>query len=358
MRKFGGFEGNAQTLRILSRLEKKITTDPLAVGVTDDGTDLRFGLDLCARTLAAVLKYDKEIPSRRTAGAKLVKGYYSSESRLVAAIKAAVGGQPGTRSKFKTIECQIMDIADDIAYSTYDLEDAFKAGFLTPFQLLATKKSVLDDIAEAIRNRAKNEGMDDFTRLSGDDVQGVLLDVFGAVVEDGELQDAIKAGKAIDYNGIINFALRRYADSVRMAQVGYVRTRVTSDLVGQFIAGVRLHPNESHPVLSSVKLEAKTWIRVEVLKRFCYRSLIMSSRLKVAEQRGQEIVAEIFERLTGDQGHNLLPDDFGDWYARLKTEAERMRVICDFIAGMTDRYAVEFHSRLKSETPQTIFKPI
>jgi hypothetical protein len=123
-------------------------------------------------------------------------------------------------------------------------------------------RSVLEDIAEAIRKRAEHEGMDEFTRVSGDDVQGVLLDVFGAVVEDDELQKAIKAGKPIDYNEIINFALRRYADSVRMAQVGYVRTRVTSDLVGQFIAGVRLHPNESHPVLSVVELEAKTWIRL------------------------------------------------------------------------------------------------
>ncbi len=251
-----------------------------------------------------------------------------------------------------------MDIADDIAYSTYDLEDAFKAGFLTPFQLLAAKESILQDIAQAIRKRATDEGMDGFAGISGDEVQGVLLDVFGAVVEDKELQEAIQAGKSIDYNDIINFALRRYADSVRMAQVGYTRTSVTSALVGEFIAGVRLQPNESHPVLSVVELEAKTWIRVEVLKRFCYRSLIMSSRLKVAEQRGQEIVTEIFERLAGDEGHNLLPDDFGDWFRRLKTEAERMRVICDFIAGMTDRYAVEFHSRLKSETPQTIFKPI
>jgi dGTPase len=358
MLEFGGFEGNAQTLRILSRLEKKITTDPLAVGVTDDGRDLRFGLDLSARTLAAVLKYDEEIPLKRPAGAKLVKGYYRSEAKLVAAIKAAVGGQSGPRGKFKTLECQVMDIADDIAYSTYDLEDAFKAGFLTPFQLLAAKKSMLADIADAIRKRAKDEGMDDFTHVSGDDVQGVLLDVFGAVVEDNELQEAIKTGKPIDYNDIINFALRRYADSVRMAQVGYARTGVTSALVGQFIAGVRFHPNESHPVLSAVKLEAKTWIRVEVLKRFCYRSLIMSSRLKVAEQRGQEVVTEIFDHLAGDEGHRLLPDDFSDWYTRLKTESDRMRVICDFIAGMTDRYAVEFHSRLKSETPQTIFKPI
>ncbi len=104
MREYGGFEGNAQTLRILSRLEKKITTDPLAVGVTDDGKDLRFGLDLSARTLAAVLKYDEEIPLKRRAGAKLVKGYYKSEGKRVAGIKAADGGRPVSRGKFKTIE--------------------------------------------------------------------------------------------------------------------------------------------------------------------------------------------------------------------------------------------------------------
>lgn len=66
MKPYGGFEGNAQTLRILARVEKKVYSesdaDGCGVGVT--GVDRRLGLNLTFRSLAAVLKYDKEIPLR------------------------------------------------------------------------------------------------------------------------------------------------------------------------------------------------------------------------------------------------------------------------------------------------------
>ena len=121
MRRAGGFEGNAQTLRILARLEKK---KPAAIA---SKVDERVGLDLTCRTLASVLKYDRHIPFERTDDG-VVKGYYDSERELVERIKKAVlGRRVAPDGTFKTIECGIMDLADDIAYSTYDLEDAFKA---------------------------------------------------------------------------------------------------------------------------------------------------------------------------------------------------------------------------------------
>jgi dGTPase len=98
---------------------------PLEFG---DGRDLRRGLDLTYRSLASVLKYDRPI-EYRPKGSRLQKGYYLQERGLVRAIKAAVLGDPLPQEEFKTVECQIMDIADDIAYSTYDFEDALKAGF-------------------------------------------------------------------------------------------------------------------------------------------------------------------------------------------------------------------------------------
>jgi dGTPase len=85
MREYGGFEGNAQTLRILSKLEKKVanTGDTL----TYDG---RLGLNLTYRTLASTLKYDKMIPHVRGEEDSLVKGYYADEVELVTKIKSAV----------------------------------------------------------------------------------------------------------------------------------------------------------------------------------------------------------------------------------------------------------------------------
>ena len=121
----GGFEGNAQTLRILSRIEKKRTKGLPAVEFID-GQDMRAGLNLTYRTLASILKYDKKIPVREK-GARVEKGYYEEEAALVREIKEHLTGIKGYTEPIKTIECQIMDIADDIAYSTYDLEDAMKA---------------------------------------------------------------------------------------------------------------------------------------------------------------------------------------------------------------------------------------
>src|SRR5262249_24174488 len=129
MKSFGGFEGNAQTLRIVAKIEKKARGDE----VNSLNPDKRLGLNLAYRTLGAILKYDRVIPSVRTKEESLVKGYYADEQDLVVRIKDHVDPKTKRRpSGFKTIECAIMDIADDIAYSTYDLEDTLKAGFFTP----------------------------------------------------------------------------------------------------------------------------------------------------------------------------------------------------------------------------------
>lgn len=138
MREHGGFEGNAQTLRILSRTEKKRTTNERSPEEFVDGIDQRRGLNVTFRSLASILKYDRKIYNRpaNTPSDYVIKGYYSDEEELVKEIKKAVVGSGGIPPKFKTIECQIMDIADDIAYSTYDFEDAMKAGFTSLLDLL------------------------------------------------------------------------------------------------------------------------------------------------------------------------------------------------------------------------------
>ena len=99
-------------------------------------------------------------------------------------------------------------------------------------------------------------------------------------------------------------------------------------------------------------------LRVNILKYFSYVALISSSRLKVAENRGKEIITKMFNRLSAKGGDALLAEDTRQLYNLSTDLLWRARVICDFIAGMTDRYAMEFYSRLFSENPQTIFKPL
>lgn len=112
MLRYGGFEGNAQTLRLLARIEKKVTTEFPSVSQVarpvDPATftDLRLGLNLTYRTLASILKYDRMIPESKTGREaqgtenKPVKGYYAAEAKLVERIKAHVA--PGFTEQFNT----------------------------------------------------------------------------------------------------------------------------------------------------------------------------------------------------------------------------------------------------------------
>jgi dGTPase len=193
MQKYGGFEGNAQTLRILARLEKKETVDFPVTTVTAepigvDHTDKRLGLNLTYRSLASVMKYDRQLPEteeERKAEAERkrpgfskrpVKGYYNEESDLVGRIKNAVA--PGHTGTFKTLECSIMDLADDIAYSTYDLEDAFKAEFLSPIGMAAATADEKSEIVAEINEKISEEYRTSRKPLTVDEIDSCLRSVF------------------------------------------------------------------------------------------------------------------------------------------------------------------------------------
>lgn len=347
MKKYGGFEGNAQTLRILVRLEKRENISEHPTGIDDSGRDLRCGLNLTARVLASVLKYDNEIPFERKPCDALEKGYYQSERDVVQWVKQQVVARLDFGGKFKTVECQIMDIADDIAYSTYDLEDALKAKFFLPLDAIAASQEILEEVSQEV-SKPGALGV----RFTQHQVKEVLNGIFGGVAR-------LPPGKKLAARRDLAAANVAYRTSLRLANDGHLRVEFSSELVRKFINAVRLKPNADAPALSQVYLVPGARMRVEVLKRFNFISLIMSPRLKVAEFRGGDIVKTIFEALAdqSNDGHRLLPDDFRMVFERVE-QHQRRRVICDFIAGMTDRYALEFYGRLKSENPQTIFKPL
>jgi len=342
MKIYGGFEGNAQTLRILSRLEKKEKEDLSRYGVSSEGMDSRLGLNLTYRTLAGVLKYDEEIPVRRLSKDPLKKGYYRTERRIVQAIKHSVLGASKSNVKFRTIECGIMDIADDIAYSTYDLEDTLKAGFATPLHIAFADGEILERVARKAK-KALGASFDHHH------VRETLFKIFGNLIQQVDLPD--------DSRPMAERVWDCWAESELFSRNGYIRTQYTSDLVTEFVLGTSVDVNQKFPALSNAKLSRDQLEKVEVLKHFTFENTIMSSRLKVSEYRSYDIVKTIFLDLSDDDGHHLLPEDFRSLYDCMPNTQEKMRVICDFIAGMTDRYALEFYGRLCSETPESIFKP-
>jgi len=350
MKKHGGFEGNAQTLRILMRLEKKEYEDgTFPHGFTRDGDDKRVGLNLTARSILSALKYDNVIPREREDDAELVKGYYHTEAKDIEILKDKVlPGHVQYKDKgFKTIECQIMDIADDIAYSTYDLEDSFKAGFITPYDILMVSDKIVSNVYEKLKKEyEKTTIKSSLTNLFGS--------VFAPIIEN---QRGIKKDK--DYIGrTLEQYINAYEVNSNLTRNGYLRAGFTSYLVSYFMSGIDIIKEPDLPAsLYKVKLSDDKKLSVDVLKHLTYQMIIDSPMLKVVEYRGYGLVKSIFNSLISDKGWRLLPEDFQEIYHIAQSD-EKKRVVCDFIAGMTDRYALEFYDRLSSSTNSTIFKPL
>lgn len=333
----GGFEGNAQTLRILSRLESRMVGD----GSID------YGLDLTFRSLASVLKYDNEIPLSGSIGV-VKKGYYHTEKGVVDSVKDSLNHR---RSRpLKTIECAIMDVADDIAYSTYDLEDSLKAEFTSP--MLFFDAVTNSDIIRCRVIEKVNQALDEYEYRHCDEgeVFSVLAQVFQGDVAEKDY-DKISPEMASALKGLGYWAVdRKYQKDKK------VRSKFTAERVGNLVESVSLKYNRRHPYLSKIKINRDALLKIEILKHLNYELVIRSPRLAIVEYRGKGIIKQIFEAFC-ESGGDLLPNEWRLKFKSMQDECSRKRVVCDYIAGMTDRYAIEVYNRLFDEGI-SLYKPL
>ncbi|ORM39167.1 dehydrogenase [Francisella endosymbiont of Ornithodoros moubata] len=322
MREFGGFESNAQTLRLISHTAKK-----------DIDQKQTFGLNLTYRTLAATIKYERLIPPISDLG-KLTKGYYSEEAYLVANIKHKLlepYGVTNIDGEFKTIECYIMDVADEIAYSTYDVEDALKGGFIDPLSIASIDDKLLDKVFKA---------MPDDLEITKNEIRNILKDIFS------------------DYIDFTADSRNIYRISKNIANNSLLRTKLTSKLVNSCIQNIKLELNQDIPMLSRVYLNSQVRKQVEVLKKYILFKIIKSPKLNVLRYRGREIISEIFDILiSSTPDESLLPDDIGVIFYNTDNPQGKARIISDYISSMTDRYIIEFYNQSKSDSSAMIFKP-
>lgn len=361
MRKYGGFEGNAQTLRILTTVERKLFKRADGSKASD------LGLNLTYRTLASVLKYDQPIPSVRERPGEVLKGYYATESDLVGIIKQRVAPKLPSDKSFKTIECAIMDIADDIAYSTYDLEDSLHADFVTPLEFA---KALFDD--DAIRETVKEKTNKTLAKakekpVEDKDLYAIVSVVFGLklpMTVASALEKAVNqatAGEDVAHptiNDALRINLEAQGTDRRFATDTLHRAQFTAQRIGKLIEAVHFKPNFDFPQLSSVTMSRNELLQVEVMKHLNYELVIRSTQLAVVEHRGKEVVQRIFKAIVASDGM-LLPHDWRLHYAAeaKKGISQARRLVCDYVAGMTDRYAAEFYDRLFGNGT-TIFKPL
>lgn len=377
MKPSDGFEGNAQSLRIVGRLARR--DDALDIASILDGpsgeaaraAETRNGLNLTSRVLAAILKYDHEMNFDKIGHDEFQKGYYKSEADIVMRIKRDVLGIEYT-GQIKTIECQIMDIADDIAYSTFDLEDAFSGGFLSPLALLFEEDRFYNEVSDDIRR--KNDKDVNFSKLTGDDVRRNVVELFEGIFLLSAEADVTKKSEVTGSDGrdddgtlarlfvvsgdtrtevvpqkfLFGMTKRAVKVSQLFASDGNFRSELTSHLVKEGIKAVEIdgEPNYKYPALTKIRLNRAVKERIECLKRLVYRKVIMAPRVQQSRHGGREIVSGLFRVLSDRESWLYFPSDYRADLEACRSESMRKRIICDYIAGMTDSFAAKTYSRL------------
>ena len=326
MREAGGFEGNAQTLRILTRLE---------------AFSQEHGADLTRRTLLGVLKYpamrsavlDPSLMPALAAGPSTVavldtatcrpaKAVYDEDAgavdwilvpvqaadrELLATVDRSAAGHGRTRGK--SLDCSMMDAADDIAYGVHDLEDAIALGFVS---------------------------RDDFRAGVGAEVCAPLLDALA--------RRPLAPGGDGGYDG---FVARLFGDPVaRKAAIGR--------LVHFFIRAVEVaaEPGFAEPLLAwHACLQGEPAALLAALQSLIVHRVIDSPGVQQLEFKGRRMVVAAFEALLTDP-RRLLPADV--WAAFERSDGSP-RVVADHVSSFTDASLVRAYDRLFSPRVGSVF---
>ena len=296
----GGFEGNAQSLRILTRLEAK--------AFSPEGRSA--GLNLTRAVLDASCKYPW---GRETDPRKF--GVYADDRAVFAWLR--LGAPEGARC----FEAQVMDWADDVAYSVHDLEDAVHSGHLR---------------LDALRDPAERAALAELTvtrhpALTGDDVQEAL----GRLVS---LPDwpAGYDGSQRDLAALKNLTSQLIGRFARAAQ------EATTDAYG-----------DSPLARYSADLVVPGGVRaqVEVLKAVADRYVMSRDEAARRYALQTELVQELVDLLSASAPRSLDPILRDSW-AGAADDAGRLRVVLDQVASLTDASAVSLRGRLVSGSLQ------
>lgn len=290
---FGGFEGNAQSFRLLVRLEAK----------TIDGVGKSMGLNLTRASLDGATKY----PWPRSHNLRKF-GVYDDD---VAVFDWMRKGAPIHK---KCIEAQIMDWSDDCAYSVHDLEDA----------IFANQISV------------KNFETD------FEDLYSVMVRDYGSNASQQEAVDAHKRLSALSawphyYDGTLR-SLARLKDS-------------TSQLIGRFVLAAELETRKVHgdgPLSrygADLEIPREQIVEVDFLKAIAGHYLINAAHSQDRYAKQQVIISELVEMLRARAPQELDSFFLKSWN-EASDEIARMRVIIDQVAALTDPGAYALHARL------------
>lgn len=300
----GGFEGNGQTLRIVAKLEPYTQ---------------QHGMDLSRRTLLGLLKYPVLQPQFDTAELprqnplnltpwKPAKAIFAADSDILDWVLAPLSDadrtlfqhvdclsqSPFIKSRYKSLDASIMELADDIAYGVHDLEDAIVLGNISEAQWLAN--SDWDNLPTALAQQMQQIGSALFSHQ-----HHLRKDAIGSLV-----------------NLLISSV--SIADVLPQAQEPLIRYNA---VLGEALQGI-----------------------LNCLKQLVYRCVISRPDIQQSRFRCQNMLMALFDAFYSDPSRLLPANTQLRWHDA--DEALKTRVICDYISGMTDDYAELMYRRLYS----------
>jgi dGTPase len=329
-----GFEGNAQTFRILTRLEPKSLS--------------RVGLDLTRATRAAVLKYpwlraDQNIQhGTEQAGDPLHElkwkkfGAFDADRESFEDARTIV---PNREDEAQSLEAAVMDVADDITYAIHDLEDFHAAGFLA-----------VAEARESLEHWVKTHSSDK------SDEQRSNSNKFG------QLREKLKKNYAslFDHNRFAH-AIQVVAGHLQFLlsdSVGYHRsianTRIImSRLITEYVEKIYLRADTPSIVLSPIALNADHWHQIQIMKEITRKFIIERPEVAAIQQGQQRLLWQLVElvvewRNDPDEGRRL-PRELQEGLAYCGD-----RAIIDYVAGLSDHHAIALHRTLTGGGPSLL----
>lgn len=296
----GGFEGNAQSLRIVARLEPKVT----------DANGKTVGLNLTRATLDAICKY----PWARGEGPDAVKSakkfsVYEDDRQLFDWMR--VGAPTGRRC----LEAQIMDLSDDIGYSVHDVEDAIATHSFDP-QRLANQED-LDSIIDVT------------TRWYG---SAISADELGAAA------DRLQAS----HRWLHSFH-GTYGDLAAMKEM-------TSSLIGRFLVATVQATREEFGednlgrYRADLIIPRETRAEITLLKGIAATYVMEPRETEPVYYQQRTILADLVDALW-NAGPDALETPFAYAWRAAENEAGRQRVLIDQVASLTDISANRWHAQ-------------
>ncbi len=288
-----GYEGNAQSLRIVSKLSVRVSNED--------------GLNLTRRTLDGLMKYPWLYRKD-----KKKWGAYTEEKEIFEWVRE--GKSDDTRS----LEAEVMDWADDITYAVHDVDDFYRAGMI-PLRELANTSS---DESQIFLDSVKQRWQDKFPE------RYAKWDYYEQAYKD-----------VMQY-----LPLRRYSGGRK--EQARVRAQC-SHLITRFLSSLSLEHDQKHMLI--IPEESK--YEVEILKDLIWHYVIRSSSLKTQQKGNKLVIKTLFNIFRGDKNCELVPP----WIAaEIDYDCSKKRRAADIVSSLTDNQALRLYQRLTGYHPGSI----